>query len=949
MLTLVERSFQEKTNKYINDINTFLRERGKEVTSKDRNIAVINSQSGQFYSLGADNYRKLFDIIDDARKNGARVNYSEYQRTPSAICIDLLFKHCFQEHIKLNSLNSFINRLCEYTIGIINSPGVNNDSQDSNGIELPPFIEVRVARKQTLIPTDRINQNQEWYRIILNNIHTGKDTKFDLLAAINKDKLLERTFARELGAAKNYQKIIDGIQLRDTCIVEPIVILGNGEVPFVYHSAYKYDTFDNTLQNIELDPAHCNLSLEYSILHAPNFKVYMRTEEIEEEEVKDNTVAREDLELLISQINEEKIQSDVLLYKYILEILEPYKNDYDKWETIITALARSSQLQPVLPGEHDRHWLLAQWYSIGIPHEAQLAVVWEANKDKPRGATKRKLIFMAKELDINTFQDKLNQLIVDKLCYFATQYDGKIENGMVATLIYLMLCDRYVVDVGDGAKGQDYCWYEFVMPNMTMKKGEIYKWRKELEPDEINMFIRYELNNIYKEVERVLSDKRDELDEDNKAGVKRINRTLGNFKTSASKLFVQNYAAGIIKSATYNFRIRGFTEMLDTCGEVMGVGNGVLLLRKLDADDKSAVPRLITGFHEFELSRFTPIDYEPITDWDSFYVKLMLRAVKDIFIEEDVFEFVMCFIASSLDGLTKAAMILFLYGVGSNGKSFFLELVKSTLGDEYAKKFSLSLLTEPRESSEKPNSAFMSLKNARFGYYSEPNKSETINTGRLKEMLGQETQSGRDLHKKQENFRIVANQVAASNWPLIIDCSDHGTWRRIRYYTCKTKFVLDPDPQNKHERAVNKDFIEKYKDDPRCQKAFLGILVYYYSILQSKYSGDLDKITTHTIATETEEYRNSQDMVNQFISKHLERDDSATKLVAITEIATTFITWYTEISASKTQIPMRDAIAQLENSKLNAFLVRRNGVLALRNHRILSQNEIREREEARIL
>lgn len=942
MISLVERSFQEKTNKYVNEINTFLRERGKEVTSKDRNISIINLQSGQFYSLNNDNYKKLFDILEDARKNSAKTTYAEYQKTPSAISIDLLFKHCFQEPVKLNSLNAFLNKICEYTIAAL-------PVQDAD--ELPSFLELRIARKQGLIPTDKVNQSQEWYRIVINNIHTGSIVKSQIIADVIKDKVLERTFARELGAVRNFQKIIDTIELRDLCIVESVSVLGSGEVPFIAHSAYKYDTYDHTLQKFELDDA-VNICAEYSVLCAQNAYKFIHPEEQQEEDEKNNAVVKEDLELLINQINEEKIQSDVLLYKNILDILEPYKEDRDKWETIIAGLARSSQMQPALAGEHDRHWLLAQWFTIGSPFESVLSTVWEANKDKPRGHTKRKLIFMAKELNINLFQERLKALIVDKLCYFATQYDGHIENGMVATLIYLMLCDRYVVDIGDSAKGQDYCWYEFVMPNMAMKKGEIYKWRKELEPDEIYIFIRYELNNIYKDVERSLIDKLDELDEDDDRGkkqIKRIGRLLNNFKTSASKLFVQNYVAGIIKSATYNFRIRGFTEVLDTCGEAMGVGNGVLLLRKMDVDDRQVIPRLVTGFHEFEISRFTPIDYEPV-DWDAFYVKLMLDAIRGIFIEDDVFEFIMCFIASSLDGLTKAAMILFLYGVGSNGKSFFLELVKSTLGDEYAKKFSLSLLTEPREASEKPNSAFMSLKNARFGYYSEPNKSETINTGRLKEMLGQETQSGRDLHKKQENFRIVANQVAASNWPLIIDCSDHGTWRRIRYYTCKTKFVKDPDTQNKHERPVNKDFIEKYKDDPRCQKAFLSILVHYYSVLQTKYDGDLDKISTPTISAETEDYRNSQDMVNQYINKHLEKIDDSSKLIPITEVATNFISWLTDIGVNGkgTQVPIRDAIAQLENSRLNAFLVRRNGVLALRNHKLLDALEIRDREVARM-
>ena len=354
MLTLVEKSFQEKTNKFVNDINTFLRERGKEVASKDRNIAIINTQSGQFYSINADNHKRLFDIIDNARKSNAKISYSEYQRAPSAVCIDLLFKHCYQDHVKLTSLNSFINKLCDYIIKIIT--GVNAELPT-----LPEFIEIRIARKQALIPADRINQNQELYRIILNNIHVGKDSKFALLNALNIDKVLERTFGRELGLVKNYNKVIDSIQLHDICIVEPITILGSGDVPFVHHCAFKYDTYDNTLQSIELDPATCNISLEYSILHAPNPHIYMKPDEIKEEETKDNTVAREDIELIINQINEEKIQSDVLLYKYMLEILESHKNDYNNWEIIITALARSSQIQPVIPGEHDRHWLLAQW------------------------------------------------------------------------------------------------------------------------------------------------------------------------------------------------------------------------------------------------------------------------------------------------------------------------------------------------------------------------------------------------------------------------------------------------------------------------------------------------------------------------------------------------------------------------------------------------------------
>lgn len=937
---LAERTFQEKVYKYIQEINTFLKERGKEVSAKDKRISIINVQSAQCFRLDNEDLVKLFAIFEDARINNVKMNYSEYQRNPSAICIDLIFKHVVNDFIKLSSLPLLCNAICKYIKNRLNELGYAES--------LPENFEIRFSRRSNVTPADKINLYQEWYRFIIPNIHVSKKFKTDLYNHILSNAVLESVFARELGKVKNFAKIIESIEMRDVSIVSPVNILNNGEYPFLHHSAYQYNTWSDIVSGINIEG---NVCLEHSILIAPN-AIKLVTKEEEEEEYDDGqfNVAREDLEIKIRQLNEEKIQSDILLYKNVLDILDDYRNDRDKWEMVIEALARASVLQPVAPNETDPHRLLAQWFSLGCEFEDELDYFWDIVKDKQRGFSKRKLLSLARDKNYDKYKKSLDDLIINKLYFYATQYNGRIENGMIATLVYLMLCDKYIVDIGEAIKGQDYCWYEFVMPNVSMKKGEIYKWRKELEPDQIYLFIRYELVNIYKNVTKLLMEKRDELE--SATAVKRLNKTIACFESYAPKLYIHSYVAGIIKSSTYNFRVRGFTDSLDTCGEVMGVGNGVLLLKKTDKEDKQEVPRLITGFHDYEVSKFTTIDYEPV-DWEDDYVKLMMKALQDIFQEPDVFNWIMCFVASSLDGLTKAAMILFLYGVGSNGKSFFLELVKSTLGDDYAKKFSLSLLTEPREASEKPNSAFMSLKNARFGYYSEPNKLETINTGRLKEMLGQETQSGRDLHKKQENFRIVANQVAASNWPLVIDCSDHGTWRRIRYYTCKTKFVKPEDVKHKHERPVNKDFIEKYKDDPRCQRAFLSILVHYYKKFQEEYDGDVDKIPCPTINAETEEYRNSQDTVNQFISKYLEAVDKkeSEKLIQLSDVALTYTEWITNLNSNnkkQSQMSVRDAIAQLENSRLNPHIMRRAGTLFLRGYILLSHDDAKAKENMRV-
>ena len=208
-------------------------------------------------------------------------------------------------------------------------------------------------------------------------------------------------------------------------------------------------------------------------------------------------------------------------------------------------------------------------------------------------------------------------------------------------------------------------------------------------------------------------------------------------------------------------------------------------------------------------------------------IKEIHKILKDIIYEEDVFEYILIYLASSLNNLMKEPILFLWQGSGANAKSTILEMIKNVLGP-YAKKLPLSLITDKRESSQNANSALMQLKGARFGYFSEPEKNETLNTGRVKELLSGESLSSRELHSRQEIFENRSQLIAASNYDFLIPCSDNGIWRRIRYYNFKMKFCENPSKKNIFEKLINKTLITETIKKKEYLEGFLSILVNYY-------------------------------------------------------------------------------------------------------------------------
>jgi phage/plasmid-associated DNA primase len=347
-------------------------------------------------------------------------------------------------------------------------------------------------------------------------------------------------------------------------------------------------------------------------------------------------------------------------------------------------------------------------------------------------------------------------------------------------------------------------------------------------------------------------------------------------------------------------------------------------------------PKLIKGFHEYKVSRFTEVEYvdRPFDPYSG-HRKRLLQWSKDIFPEPDVNTFMWMHAATGLDFCESACILLLLVGGGQNGKTSWAKMVHNTLGNQYCAVGKSSLLTSPFERGENANSAQMQMRDKRWFYFDEFNKSEEINVARMKSLVNPNWQSGRDLREKQTIFRNTCNPVAFSNYDFTFpaNTNDHGTWRRIYYYRNKAKFSKRPNKENPYEKLADDNWITTYPNDPSFKTAMLECMVYHYQIYCREYDRDLKKIPVPTIMRETEDFRNRQDTVNRFITQMIVKSPNGDPL-SLTTLSTKYCEWYNRnvkmVAHSSTEVQ-----SAIENSRLSSsFEFTNSGVKLLFRHRI---------------
>lgn len=638
-----------------------------------------------------------------------------------------------------------------------------------------------------------------------------------------------------------------------------------------------------------------------------------------------------DNDLTIMSMND----PEIAMLKKLIDIIDVRKRLYERkdWINFVRMLANTnSEYKPL--AIYGSHRCPEKWVRGGM---TELNKLWdEFTFVKPDPAksplTIRTLHFWAKHDNEKKYFEAISGTAFNILTNATYSYRGVIEQAIVADMLQALFSNKFTCIVDPSSKTIRRIWYEFVLPTDQKKPEEVFKYRKETTPDTLSRYMSKTLPKIYDMVIEYLQGKIGANDEDverNKINKLMINKLF----TSKTNLLKESFQNGIIKQCEKKFRDYGLYYKLDKCENVLGVGNGVLKLGRQC--------ELINRFHEYPISMYTETSFVPYHP-DNPDIAMLEKAIYDLFPdgEEDAHDYIMFYLASTLDAKPKEGILFLWMGKGGNGKSFLLEFHRATLGSMYGVKLPLSLLTSPRPPAEKPNDAMTKLEFARFTYFSEPDPGMNFYMGPIKEMTGGETIYIRGLHQEGKYITPHTHYTVAGNHRVSIRGNDHGTWRRIKVYNFKITFRSphEYDPDNRFEKPKDPRFISEVKKDPRYHTAWISILSHWYEKLQVLYQGRLDKVPHPTIMKETNDYRNEEDTVNKFITSRVVEDKDAGD-IPLEELCRRYTEWH-EKNIKKERFVMSEIREAFKNSALSKDIIMRMNNEFLTNHHIRDLNNI---------
>ncbi|WP_432789357.1 phage/plasmid primase, P4 family [Brevibacterium sp. K11IcPPYGO002] len=117
-----------------------------------------------------------------------------------------------------------------------------------------------------------------------------------------------------------------------------------------------------------------------------------------------------------------------------------------------------------------------------------------------------------------------------------------------------------------------------------------------------------------------------------------------------------------------------------------------------------------------------------------------------------------------------------LRGRGENAKTTMIAAVRNAFGDYAVLLSDKVLLGDTRDHSTE----MMSLRGSRLAYIEELPEARHLNTQRLKKINGSDEVTARYVHKDNITFKATWGLAISTNYEVLVEETDHGTWRRLQ-------------------------------------------------------------------------------------------------------------------------------------------------------------------------
>lgn len=254
--------------------------------------------------------------------------------------------------------------------------------------------------------------------------------------------------------------------------------------------------------------------------------------------------------------------------------------------------------------------------------------------------------------------------------------------------------------------------------------------------------------------------------------------------------------------------------------------------------------------------------------------KLWLRFLDDVTNgNKELQEYIQRCVGYSLTGSTTEQCAYFLYGLGNNGKSTFLDTIADLLGG-YSSNAQPDTIMMKKWGGDSAGSDIARLKGSRFVTSEEPTEGVRLNEGLLKQLTGGSRVTCRFLYGDEFEYTPEFKIWIATNHKPIVRGTDFGIWRRIK---------LIPFEVNIPKEKVDKDLRIKLK------KEFPQILRWAVEGCIKWRKSGMDE--PQCVIDAVKEYKHEMDLLAGFLEDCIEIDYDCDDRVSASDLFQAYIQW----------------------------------------------------------
>lgn len=276
------------------------------------------------------------------------------------------------------------------------------------------------------------------------------------------------------------------------------------------------------------------------------------------------------------------------------------------------------------------------------------------------------------------------------------------------------------------------------------------------------------------------------------------------------------------------------------------------------------------------ITKSANVDYDPSATaprWEQFMLEVMNGDL-------ELVDFVQRAVGYSMTGDTREHCLFFLYGQGRNGKSTFLEVLRTLFGD-FAQQSDFNTFLARK--GEGPRNDIARMRGARFVTAAETDGERSFDSAVLRMLTGGDTIVARRLFEEFSEF-VPQHKIwlAANNKPIVKEHSE-GFWRRIRIIPFTVRFAATT--ARRQDKALRR----------KLERELPGILNWCLDGVAKWREGGLP--VPSAVKKSTDEYREDNDPVGEFIAQRITVSEH--QWMSTTELYRHYVEWWTETRGEK--------------------------------------------------